>query len=84
VNLFGCVGTSALAVRIIYRAFKCEGFAVKLVCFASQHMNLSGAKRGSLGCGEMEKGLDRCTLQYAQMGFVRSPGIVHISCEVNV
>jgi hypothetical protein len=32
---------------------------------------------------EVAKGLGRHTLQYRQMGFSRSPGIVHISCVVD-
>jgi hypothetical protein len=47
-------------------------------------MNLNGAKRASVGCEDIGKGLGRRALQYAQMGFVRSPGIIHISYEVNV
>ena len=54
-----------------------------------QDANLNGVKV-ILGCSERkegiwkwQKGWGRRTLQYAQMGFSRSPGIVHISCVVN-
>jgi hypothetical protein len=47
-------------------------------------------KEGNIGCEErkgrdleMEKEMGILTLQYAQTGFTRSPGIVHISFLVS-